>query len=175
MTLGSPAALSAARRGDSRGGLEVAAWSMAVPTTFRAGVGFAQGASRDARIHEGPPMISRESIEWLFEHSRKRRREGRAKMEIDGPCRWSYFFIDTSRFRLMDAARHLEQAGYEVKGLLEPRSGDEDMRTIYLRFDRIETHDVETLIVRSDELSALARQLDLDGYDGMEVGAIDGP
>ncbi len=65
-------------------------------------------------------MISAEMIEDLFERTRRLRKERRVTWDIDDVCRWSYFFVDSSAEKLVDAGHQLEGAGYEFIGLLEP-------------------------------------------------------
>ena len=69
----------------------------------------------------------------------------------------------------------LRRQGYEVVGFLEPNPKNDDQQTIYLRLDKIERHTPDSLLIRNAELYKLAADFDLDGYDGMDVGAIDGP
>jgi hypothetical protein len=118
-------------------------------------------------------MISRQAIQDMFDSSRGAFAAGRMKWDIDQICRWSYFFIDVDRERLLAVGRHLETVGYELRGFLEPSSADDT--TIYLRVDRIERHTVDSLLARNDELYLLASRFDLRAYDGMDVGAADGP
>ena len=113
-------------------------------------------------------------IEDLFANTRKLRQEGRAKWDIDGVCRWSFFFVDADRERLVRAGEALERAGYELVGLLEPDEND-DQETIYLRVDCVERHTVDSLMSRNAELYSFAASHGLADYDGMDVGAIDGP
>jgi hypothetical protein len=120
-------------------------------------------------------MISQEMIEDLFVRTRQLRMEGRVAWDIDDVCRWSYFFVDSSKEKLLDAARELERAGYEPIGFLEPEPEDEDQETIFLRVDRVERHTVASLLARNDELYAIAARLGLRDYDGMDSGAVDGP
>ncbi|MGZ4972159.1 MAG: ribonuclease E inhibitor RraB [Limisphaerales bacterium] len=120
-------------------------------------------------------MITRQQILDFFDHTRQLKREGRAHYDIDQVCRWSYFVIDTDREKLTRAGRHLEQHGYQVIGFLEPAPDDDDQGTIYLRFDKIEYHTPDSLITRNAEFYKLAADFDLVGYDGMDVGAVDGP
>jgi Regulator of ribonuclease activity B len=120
-------------------------------------------------------MITHEQLVGLFDSTRQLKREGRAHYDIDQTCRWSYFLIDTDREKLTRAGRFIEQQGYEVVGFLEPSPEDDDQQTIYLRFDKIERHTPDSLLARNAELYKLAADFDLDGYDGMDVGAIDGP
>ena len=120
-------------------------------------------------------MITRETILDFFGHTRQLKRDGRTQYDIDQICRWSYFLIDADREKLTQAGRHLEQHGYEVVGFLEPTPEDDDQETIYLRFDKVEQHTPDSLIARNAELYKLAADFALVGYDGMDVGAVDGP
>jgi hypothetical protein len=120
-------------------------------------------------------MITRDQIVGLFDSTRQLKREGKAHYDIDQVCRWSYFLIDTDREKLTRAGRHLEQHGYEVIGFLEPTPGDDDQETIYLRFDKVERHTPDSLLVRNKEFYKLAADFALKGYDGMDVGAVDEP
>jgi hypothetical protein len=120
-------------------------------------------------------MITRETIFNFFDYTRQLKRDGRTHYDIDQICRWSYFLIDADREKLTKAGRHLEQHGYEVVGLLEPTPEDDDQETIYLRFDKVERHTPDSLLARNAELYKLAADFGLVGYDGMDVGAVDGP
>jgi hypothetical protein len=120
-------------------------------------------------------MITSEQIHDLFSHTRRLMHEGRVGYEIDGVCRWSFFLIDADREKLTRAGRHLEQRGYEIVGFLEPAPEDDGQAMMYLRFDRVERHTPDSLIARNDELDKLAADFGLEGYDGMDVGAAEGP
>jgi hypothetical protein len=120
-------------------------------------------------------MITRDQIEGLFEHTRRLRQDGRVDWDIDGLCRWTYFFVDASKAKLLRLGEQLQRLGYERVGLLEPSDGDDDQETITLQADRVEIHTVDTLLARNDELYALARQFQVRDYDGMDNGPVDGP
>ncbi|HQM64929.1 MAG TPA: ribonuclease E inhibitor RraB [Acidobacteriota bacterium] len=120
-------------------------------------------------------MITRETLQDFFENTRNLRDEGRARFDIDGICRWSYFFVDTSREKLARVGAFLDASGYEVVGFLEPDPQNEDQDTLYLRADRIEKHTVDSLHERNQELYTIAEQFNVGDYDGMDVGAPDGP
>ena len=119
-------------------------------------------------------MITRKTILAFFDHTRQLEREGRARFDIDQVCRWSFFFVDADREKLRRAGHFVEQQGYEVVGFLEPTPEDDDQETIYLCFDKVERHSPDSLLARNAELYKIAADFDLD-YDGMDVGAIDGP
>ena len=110
-------------------------------------------------------MITVEQLEGLFEAVRSN-----GSCDLDQPCLWSYFMTDSSRERLLAVAPELESLGYRVVGLLEPTPDDDDQDTIYLRFDRLERHTVQSLDRRNRELYAFAEKHRLVSYDGMEVG-----
>ena len=119
-------------------------------------------------------MITLDRLQSFFEDTRQMKRDGRARFDIDQPCRWSYFMVDTDREKLTRAGRFLETHGYDIVGFLEPEPDDEEKK-IYLRFDRVEQHTPETLFARNAELYGVAADFGLEDYDGMDVGAIDGP
>jgi hypothetical protein len=75
---------------------------------------------------------------------------------------------------LTRAGRFLERRGYEVVGFLEP-GPEAEQETIYLRFDKVEHQTPDSLFARNGELYELAADFGLEGYDGMDVGATDGP
>jgi hypothetical protein len=118
-------------------------------------------------------VITKEQVQGLFEHTRDLLRDGEIDWDIDGSCLWSYFFVDTSKERLQQAAEHLARQGYEVMGILEPEPGDDDQETLRLQVDKVEKHSVNSLMSRNIEFYALARKLQLRDYDGMECGAVD--
>ncbi len=119
-------------------------------------------------------MITREQVEELFAHTRDLRRQGETDWDIDGPCLWSYFFVDASETKLLRVGDYLQKQGYLIAGLFEPHP-DDDQKTLRLQVDRIETHTVDSLVARNDELYAVARQYKLENYDGMECGAVEDP
>lgn len=119
-------------------------------------------------------MITYDQLLDFFESTRQLKRDGRVRYQIDEPCRWSYFLIDPDREKLIQAGRFLEARGYEVVGFLEPNPEDEPL-LIYLRFDKVERHTPDSLFARNAEFYEVAAKFGLAGYDGMEVGAIDGP
>ena len=119
-------------------------------------------------------MIALETLQDFFRDTRRLKEEGKAKFDIDQECRWSFFMVDADRQKLTQAGRHLEQIGFEVVGFLDPSPEDQNP-IIYLRFDRVGTHTPESLFELNSELYAIARKFDLADYDGMDVGAVDGP
>ncbi len=120
-------------------------------------------------------MITIEILQNFFANTRQLSSEGRVQFDIDAQCRWSFFFVDTSKDVLTKLRLHLENIGYEFVGFLEQSPDNDDQGTIYLRVDRIERHSVESLHKRNQGLYELATKFGVDDYDGMDVGATDGP
>ena len=120
-------------------------------------------------------MITREQVEALFLHTRQLRRDGRVDWDIDGVCRWSYYFVDASRKNLLRLGEHLKGMGFQVVGLREPADGDDDPETITLQVDQVEQHTVDSLMARNREFTAAARQFQVRDFDGLDNGPVDGP
>jgi len=118
-------------------------------------------------------MISRDTLVSFFADTRRLRHNGKAHFDVDGVCRWSFFFVDPSRSKLEPLAGHLQQLGYEVKGFLEPDSSN-DRPVYFLRVDRIECHTVDSLEARNGEFYELASHFGVEDYDGMDVGEVHG-
>jgi len=113
-------------------------------------------------------MITRDSSQWIFDHTRKV-----AKWSIDTVCLWGYFFADHDRSKLSEAAAQLDRIGYRVVGFLEPTPDDDDQGLIFLHVEKEELHTVESLHLRNRELDQFAAEFGLESYDGMDVGPID--
>ena len=120
-------------------------------------------------------MITREILQDFFDNTRNLRDQGKTPFDIDDVCRWSYFFVDIDRDKLTQVGVFLEDNGYEVIGFLEPTPEDDDQETLYLRVDHVEKHSVDSLHERNQEMYSIAKQFKVSDYDGMDVGAIDGP
>jgi hypothetical protein len=119
--------------------------------------------------------ITLEALREFFENTRRLRSDGRARFDIDGVCRWSFFFVDTDEAKLVTLGLHLEEQGYEGVGLLRPNPEDGHQETLFLRADRVEVHSVDSLHMRNGQLEELAVRFGIAAYDGMDVGAVDGP
>jgi hypothetical protein len=120
-------------------------------------------------------VITQKTIEDFYERTRQLKANGRTRIDIDGECRWSYFFVDSNSEKLLALGEELAREGYEPRGLLYPDPNDDDQKTIVLRVDRIETHSVGSLVERTNQFYALARDARVQGYDGMDVGLVSGP
>ncbi|GGY36600.1 ribonuclease E inhibitor RraB [Pseudoduganella albidiflava] len=119
-------------------------------------------------------MITLAQLEDFFAETRQTRDSGRANWNIDEECRWSYFFVDADRLKLLPIAEHLGLAGYQFVGTLDPDESDEDP-VFFLRLDRVETHSPASLDRRNQQLYGIAAEFGVSSYDGFDVGAVDGP
>ena len=84
---------------------------------------------------------------------------------------WGYFFTDDSEEKLTVFSERLTGMGYHF---VEISEGDETDDPLTLHVEKIEIHSPDTLDVRNQELAALAEEMGLSSYDGMDVGPIDG-
>ncbi|WP_353404893.1 ribonuclease E inhibitor RraB [Duganella hordei] len=119
-------------------------------------------------------MITQDQLENFFAETRETYRSGRSTWSIDGVCRWSYFFVDTDRGKLLPIAKHLETLGYEFIGTLDPDESNETS-AYFLRMDRIERHSPQSLHELNQGLYDVAARFGVSSYDGMDVGSVDGP
>ena len=67
-------------------------------------------------------------------------------------------------------ATHLQAQGYVLVELFEQEPEDGDAAFHVLHVERVEVHDETSLDKRNQELSALATQMGVEDYDGMDVG-----
>lgn len=52
-------------------------------------------------------MITQDQLNDFFSWNRENHGSGRSHFNIDEECRWSYFFIDSDREKLLPIADHL--------------------------------------------------------------------
>lgn len=83
----------------------------------------------------------------------------------DGPLLWGYFFTDPDRKRLEPVAEHLAAQGYRVVDI-NPTDGT----VFFLHVEKVEAHTPQSLHDRNTSFYDLARQFDVESYDGMDVG-----
>lgn len=106
-------------------------------------------------------MIELGMLEEMFAGMR-----AKTPWNVDGPMLWGYFFTDPSQEKLEKAATHLTAQAFRFVGIHETDDG----RTRVLHLERVETHSPQTLFARNEEFYALADELGLQSYDGMDVG-----
>ncbi len=118
-------------------------------------------------VAQEPTCIDEKLVSNMFDSVRQR-----GKWRIDGPMLWGYFFVDRERSRLVAAQAELERRGYHFVEILEP---DQERAGFVLHVERVEVHSIDSLNARNRDLCALARTLNINAYDGMDVGPTQQP
>ncbi|HED4874739.1 MULTISPECIES: ribonuclease E inhibitor RraB [Stenotrophomonas] len=90
--------------------------------------------------------------------------------DLDAPLLWGYFFVHSTAEPLQALGTHLQAQGYVLVELFEQEPEDGDAAFHVLHVERVEVHDETSLDKRNQELSALATQMGVEDYDGMDVG-----
>lgn len=91
--------------------------------------------------------------------------------DMKNEMRWGYFFSDDDPSKLEDFSDRLAENGYHFVDILE---GDEPDDPWTLHIEKIEVHTPDSLDRRNQELAAIAAEMGLGGYEGMDVGPIEG-
>src|SRR5215510_1001643 len=114
-------------------------------------------------------MIPREQLMDMFDQI-----TANTDWNVAGPMVWGYFFTHDTSEPLNQAAAMLQQQGYELVGVYasdeDDSEGPEDPLW-WLHVERIETHEVDSLFARNEQLSEFAGRRGFC-YDGMDVGPI---
>ena len=90
--------------------------------------------------------------------------------DMTGDMRWGYFFTDDDPKNLEACAERLTEMGYQTVDIEE---GDEPDDPWTLQVEKIEAHSPDSLDKRNHQLAALAEELGISSYDGMDVGPIE--
>ena len=83
---------------------------------------------------------------------------------------WGYFFTDDDRGKLEACSKRLAKEGYQLVDIMD---GDEVDDPLTLHVEKIEIHTPESLDARNQQLAAIAKEMGLSSYDGMDVGPLD--
>lgn len=105
---------------------------------------------------------SRESLQRMFDRMKS---ESGWDPEHEA-MRFGYFFIDEDPTKLAVLGEVLEGVGYHVAEIRKDDEGD----FYWLHLERVEKHNVDSLVARNEDLEFLATEYDLDAYDGWDVG-----
>jgi hypothetical protein len=122
--------------------------------------------SGDLALAKEKSVITLEQLNRMFADMRTQ--QGYKKWNVDGPLVWGYFFTDPSRQKLQPVADHLSSIGYRFVSIYPT----DDKSTFFLHVEKIEHHTPESLNRRNLEFYELARRLELESYDGMDVGPV---
>jgi hypothetical protein len=94
------------------------------------------------------------------------------RWDMQRPMRWGYFFTDASVERLEVALERLVASGYRPAGLYPAKVDAHETPYFWLHVECDEVHSPETLHARNLAFYALAGELGLKSYDGMDVGPV---
>lgn len=108
--------------------------------------------------------ISKGQLQSMFDSMRRD-----APWKVDGPLLWGYFFTNQTPEPLRKAAVELEAMGYRIVDISE-RPDAEAAARWWLHVEMVEVHSVDSLDARNRELYAFASKMELNSYDGMDVG-----
>lgn len=107
------------------------------------------------------PKIPLAKLQALFATMR-----AQGRLNVDGPLRWGYFFLDPDHAKLDALAADLRAKGYRVVGVAKMNG-----RALYrLHVERVESLTAEALYARDIEFETLVRKFHVLSYDGMDVG-----
>ena len=109
--------------------------------------------------------IDEKLVDEMFASIRKR-----GKWNMEGPMVWGYFFLGRAAEDLRRARSLLEREGYRFVEIFPPEPADGEFLTLHM--ERVEVHTAATLKARNLKLCALASELNLQSYDGMDVGPV---
>lgn len=104
-------------------------------------------------------MITEYEVQQLFSRMNK------AGWDMDQKLAWGYFFKNQTREPLLKLADYLSTQGYQIIDINQ--SFPDEM--YWLQTGRIEQHGVDSLHLRNQQLSQLAKQMHVQAYDGMDV------
>lgn len=90
--------------------------------------------------------------------------------DLTAPLLWGYYFVHATAEPLQALATHLQAQGYTQVELFEQEAEDGDETFQVLHVERVEIHDEASLDQRNQELMALAQQMGVEDYDGVDVG-----
>jgi hypothetical protein len=107
-------------------------------------------------------IIRKDLIEDMFDNMK------RNNWDVDGDLLWGYFFIDRDPVKLEKLADYLVSIGYSYVEIYP----DEERALLWLHVEKIETHTIMSLDKRNKELHNLARDFEIQDYDGMDAGKV---
>ena len=110
-----------------------------------------------------------EGIKQIFADARQQ-----DNWNTDEDMLYSYYFVDKSVDKLEKLGIELEKKGYDFVDIFE--LGDEETNEstgeYLLHIDKVETHTPESLAQRNVEFAQLAKENDVETYDGWEFGEV---
>ncbi|MGD0843567.1 MAG: ribonuclease E inhibitor RraB [Geobacteraceae bacterium] len=90
------------------------------------------------------------------------------KWNLEGDMLWGFFFTNPTKPALEPVAKQLEKMGYRIVDIYL----DDKKENWWLHVEKIETHNVDSLTRREEELSEIALKSNPGSYDGWDVGPV---
>jgi hypothetical protein len=86
---------------------------------------------------------------------------------------WGYFFLDSNSDKLLKLSKLLEAKGYGFVDIFEAeKENEEDIQEYYLHMEKVEIHDVSSLLERNNEFYEIASNEGVNSYDGFDAGNV---
>lgn len=106
--------------------------------------------------------ISEKAVAMLFANMAK------TGMSASDSLLWGYFFHDRSHLKLAALADQLIADGYTFVEVLTT----DDQTDFQLHVEKAEVHSPASLVARCRQFEALAAELDVELFDGFDVGPL---
>lgn len=96
--------------------------------------------------------------------------------DVTGEMLYSFYFVDQSVEKLEKLGEHLESEGYTFVNIYElgDEGTNEPTGEFLLHLDKVEQHSPESLADRNLEFEKVAKEFEIETYDGWEFGEDDG-
>lgn len=110
-----------------------------------------------------------EGIERIFTDARQE-----DNWNTDEDMLYSFYFVDKSVEKLEKLGLELEKQGYDFVDIFELGDDEtgESTGEYLLHIDKEETHTPESLAQRNVEFAKIAKEYDIETYDGWEFGEV---
>jgi len=108
-------------------------------------------------------MISRKDVDELFIKMRK------AGWQMDQPQTWGYFFKERSKSKLSNLSEKLSNLGYQIIDINQSYPD----KIYWLHIEKTEVHSEQSLHQLNQSFYQLAKEQDIQAYDGMDISPVD--
>ena len=113
-------------------------------------------------------MISKGQLQDMFDSISES-----TDWDMSGDMLWGYFFTDSDKSALEQAAPILEEMGYSVKSIyLSDKESEDEPDLWWLHVEKVEAHSVDSLNATNLVFYEFAEKHGIDSYDGMDVGLV---
>lgn len=111
-------------------------------------------------------MIDKRTIKTFFEDLAKS-----DKFDENSNLLWGFFFLDTNKEKLKKISEKLSSINLEFVDIFEAEMEDNSLpKEYYLHLQKKEHHTEESLLQRNEYLYQIAKEFQINAYDGFDVG-----